>query len=184
MAKQPTEIELSITSLSEAGLGGGEHNDRPVWVRNALPGEVAKAKILKRKGSQRFADGQPVDQLSADRVPSPCPYFPRCGGCATHHMSADAQLKHKQRQLAEQLKLQQIEPLSWRAPVSLLRLGYRRKARLGVRVVIAVLLAYVICNHSLSRISRSCDDSRQGGQLRCSLKSKAMTLCRGLTTTT
>ena len=43
-------------------------------------------------------------------------------------MSADAQLKHKQRQLAEQLKLQQIEPLSWRAPVSLLRLGYRRKA--------------------------------------------------------
>tara|TARA_B100000242_G_scaffold290839_1_gene262978 strand:+ start:444 stop:1511 length:1068 start_codon:yes stop_codon:yes gene_type:complete len=50
-------------------------------------------------------------------------------------MSADAQLEHKQRQLAEQLKLQQIEPVSWRAPVSLLRLGYRRKARLGVRVV-------------------------------------------------
>ena len=49
MAKQPTEIELSITSLSDAGLGGGEHNDRPVWVRNALPGEVAKAKILKRR---------------------------------------------------------------------------------------------------------------------------------------
>ena len=135
MAKQPTEIELSITSLSDAGLGGGQHNDRPVWVRNALPGEVAKARILKRRGGQRFADGQPVDQLSADRVPSPCPYFPRCGGCATHHMSADAQLEHKQRQLAEQLKLQQIEPVSWRAPVSLLRLGYRRKARLGVRVV-------------------------------------------------
>ena len=135
MAKQPTEIELSITSLSDAGLGGGQHNDQPVWVRNALPGEVAKARILKRRGGQRFADGQPVDQLSADRVPSPCPYFPRCGGCATHHMSADAQLEHKQRQLAEQLKLQQIEPVSWRAPVSLLRLGYRRKARLGVRVV-------------------------------------------------
>ena len=50
-------------------------------------------------------------------------------------MSADAQLEHKQRQLAEQLKLQQIGVVSWRAPVSLLRLGYRRKARLGVRVV-------------------------------------------------
>jgi 23S rRNA (uracil1939-C5)-methyltransferase len=50
-------------------------------------------------------------------------------------MSPNAQLAHKQQQLAEQLKLQQIEPLSWRAPVALLRLGYRRKARLGVRVV-------------------------------------------------
>ena len=135
MSKQPTEIELSITQLSDQGLGGGEYNERPVWVRNALPGEVVKARILKRRGGQRFADGQPVDQLSADRVPSPCPYFPRCGGCATHHMSPNAQLAHKQQQLAEQLKLQQIEPLSWRAPVALLRLGYRRKARLGVRVV-------------------------------------------------
>ena len=135
MSKQPTEIELSISRLSDQGLGGGEHNQRPVWVRNALPGEVAKARILKRRGGQRFADGHPIDKLSADRVSSPCTYFPRCGGCVTHHMSPNAQLAHKQQQLSEQLKLQQIEALSWRAPVSLLRLGYRRKARLGVRVV-------------------------------------------------
>ena len=135
MSKQPTEIELSISRLSDQGLGGGEHNERPVWVRNALPGEVAKARILKRRGGQRFADGHPIDKLSADRVSSPCTYFPRCGGCATHHMSPNAQLAHKQQQLSDQLKLQQIEPLSWRTPVSLLRLGYRRKARLGVRVV-------------------------------------------------
>ncbi|MAA50693.1 MAG: 23S rRNA (uracil-5-)-methyltransferase RumA, partial [Gammaproteobacteria bacterium] len=87
MSKQPTEIELSISRLSDQGLGGGEHNERPVWVRNALPGEVAKARILKRRGGQRFADGHPTDKLSADRVSSPCTYFPRCGGCATHHMS-------------------------------------------------------------------------------------------------
>ena len=50
-------------------------------------------------------------------------------------MSPNAQLAHKQQQLSEQLKLQQIEALSRCAPVSFLRLGYRRKARLGVRVV-------------------------------------------------
>jgi 23S rRNA (uracil1939-C5)-methyltransferase len=135
VSKQPTEIVLSISRLSDQGLGGGEHNERQVWVRNALPGEVAKARILKRRGGQRFADGHPIDKLSADRVSSPCTYFPRCGGCVTHHMSPNAQLAHKQQQLSEQLKLQQIEALSWRAPVSLLRLGYRRRARLGVRVV-------------------------------------------------
>ena len=135
MPKQPTEIEIEISTLSEQGSGGGTHNERPVWVRNALPGETVRARILKRRGGQRFADGQPLDHVSSDRVPSPCPYFPRCGGCATHHMAPAAQLRHKQGQLADQLAAQAIEPQRWREPVALLRLGYRRKARLGVRVV-------------------------------------------------
>ena len=135
MPKQPTEIEIEISTLSEQGSGGGTHNERPVWVRNALPGETVRARILKRRGGQRFADGQPLDHVSSDRVPSPCRYFPRCGGCATHHMAPAAQLRHKQGQLADQLAAQGIEPQRWREPVVLLRLGYRRKARLGVRVV-------------------------------------------------
>ena len=135
LAKQPVEIELQIHSLSDQGLGGGEHNERPVWVRNALPGETVRARILKRRGGQRFADGQLLEQGSPDRVPSACAYFPRCGGCATQHLAPEAQLAHKAKQLADQLQLQGIEPTSWRSPVALLRLGYRRKARLGVRLV-------------------------------------------------
>ena len=135
MPKQPTEIELEISRLSDQGLGGGTHNERPVWVRNALPGETVKARILKRRGGKRFADGQPLIGMHADRVTPPCPYFPRCGGCATHHLSPEAQLRHKQQQLQDQLAAQAVEPLAWRQPVALLRLGYRRKARLGVRVV-------------------------------------------------
>lgn len=135
MPKQPTEIEIEISTLSEQGSGGGMHNERPVWVRNALPGETVRARILKRRGGQRFADGQPLENFSTDRVPSPCSYFPRCGGCATHHIAPAAQLAHKQRQLADQLDAQGIAPNSWREPVALLRLGYRRKARMGVRVV-------------------------------------------------
>lgn len=135
MPKQPTEIELQISSLSEQGLGGGEHNERPIWVRNALPGEHVRARILKRRGGQRFADGQPLANLNGDRIDSPCQYFPRCGGCATHHMAPKAQLEHKQQQLVDQLSVQGVEPEQWRQPVALLRLGYRRKARMGVRVV-------------------------------------------------
>ncbi len=135
MPKQPTEIELEIASLSDQGLGGATHNERPVWVRNALPGETVNARILKRRGGNRFADGQPLAQPHPDRVASPCQYFPRCGGCATHHLAPEAQLAHKQQQLQTQLGLQGVEPQSWRSPTALLRLGYRRKARMGVRVV-------------------------------------------------
>ena len=135
MPKQPTEIELEIATLSDQGLGGGTHNERPVWVRNALPGETVNARILKRRGGNRFADGQPLAQPHPDRVASPCQYFPRCGGCATHHLAPEAQLAHKQQQLQTQLELQGVEPQSWRSPTALLRLGYRRKARMGVRVV-------------------------------------------------
>ena len=71
MPKQPTEIEIEISTLSEQGSGGGMHNERPVWVRNALPGETVRARILKRRGGQRFADGQPLENFSTDRVPSP-----------------------------------------------------------------------------------------------------------------
>lgn len=135
MPKQPTEIELEIVSLSDQGLGGGTHNERPIWVRNALPGEIVKARILKRRGGNRFADGQPLGQLHADRVTSPCQYFPRCGGCATHHLAPQAQLAHKQQQLRSQLAIHAVEPQSWRPPTALLRLGYRRKARMGVRAL-------------------------------------------------
>lgn len=135
MPKQPTEIELEITSLSDQGLGGGTHNERPIWVRNALPGETVSARILKRRGGNRFADGQPLAQQHPDRVSSPCRYFPRCGGCVTHHLAPGAQLSHKQGQLQTQLQAQGVEAQHWRRPTALLRLGYRRKARLGVRVV-------------------------------------------------
>ena len=135
LPKQPKEVELEIVELSDKGLGGSQHNERPVWVRNALPGEMVNAKILKRLGGQRFADGVPLSNLHQDRVRSPCAYFPRCGGCATHHLAPQAQLAHKQAQLSMQLERYDVVAGSWREPVSLLRLGYRRKARLGVRVV-------------------------------------------------
>ena len=141
MAKSPTEVELDVVSLSEDGLGGATLNERPIWIRNALPGERVIARILKRRGGKKFADGRLIEvaesqvQPNKDRVPSACEYFPRCGGCAMHHMSAEAQLLHKQNHLAEQLARVEVEPDQWRAPSALVRSGYRRKARMGVRVV-------------------------------------------------
>ena len=75
MPKQPTEIDIESLDPVRAGGSGGMHNERPVWVRNALPGETVRARILKRRGGQRFADGQPLENFSTDRVPSPVRIF-------------------------------------------------------------------------------------------------------------
>ena len=73
MAKKlPVEQEVHIEALSEDGLGAATFNERPLWVRNALPGERVQARILKRRGGQRFADGYPLADLSRNRVTSAC----------------------------------------------------------------------------------------------------------------
>ena len=133
--KVPVEQEVQITALSEEGLGAATLNERPLWVRNALPGERVQARILKRRGGQRFADGQPLADLNPKRVASACAYFPRCAGCSLHHLAYGEQLLLKQAHLAEELQRVDVAAASWREPTGLTRLGYRRKARLGVRVV-------------------------------------------------
>ena len=77
MKKAPAEHEVVIDTLSDEGLGGATLNDRPLWVRNALPGERVQARILKRRRGQRFADGTPIADLNPHRVGSACQYFPR-----------------------------------------------------------------------------------------------------------
>lgn len=136
MAKKlPIEQEVQIDALSKDGLGAAILNERPLWVRNALPGERVQARILKRRGGQRYADGQPLSDLSRNRVTSACQHFPRCAGCNLHHLAYSKQLQLKQGRLARELQRVGVAAAGWRTPSGLTRLGYRRKARLGVRVV-------------------------------------------------
>ena len=135
MRKTPLEHEVRIDVLSDEGLGGATLNDRPLWVRNALPGEHVQARIVKRRGGQRFADGVPLGDLNRNRSVSACEYFPRCGGCNLHHVVYPEQLLLKQGVLADALQRVGVAAAHWRQPTGLVRLGYRRKARLGVRVL-------------------------------------------------
>ena len=134
--KGPTELELNITRVNDEGLGVALHNEREVHVRNALEGEAVQARILKKRKGIRYADGVDVVGPTNDvRVPAPCNYFPRCGGCSLQHMSYAAQLEHKEKQVRAELEKVGVRSNVWKAPTSAGELGYRRKARLGVRVV-------------------------------------------------
>ena len=135
MAKQPTEISIEVTDLDAAALGMAQSEERGVRIRNALPGELVKARILRRRKGLLYADGVGVENPSTLRQTSVCVYFPRCGGCSMHHMTYPAQLAFKQTQLEQALIQAQVPVMTWQSPVSSGRLAYRRKARLGVRQV-------------------------------------------------
>ena len=81
------DVSVQISGLTEQGLGQAEVNERPLLVRNALPGEQVNARILKKRKGVRFADGYPLSNLHPHRVASACSAFPRCGGCSMHHLA-------------------------------------------------------------------------------------------------
>lgn len=138
----PKEVQFTVESLDSDGHGLGWCNDRRVKAKNALPGETVTMKVLKKRGGTWFGEAaSPSSGGSAMRVEPACDYFPRCGGCAMQHLDYHAQLQLKQAQLADALAAVAVQPARFNPPVHGPRLGYRTKARLGVRLVGDQLLA-------------------------------------------
>lgn len=133
MRKPPTDVLLDVVSLDGDGHGTAEHNQRPVKIKGALPGEAVTARILRKRRGGLLSEALEVSSPHADRRRPPCPHFPRCGGCVLQHLAYPAQLQFKQQLLLDALAAAGVEPELLRAPVSGPQLGYRRKARLGVK---------------------------------------------------
>ena len=129
-------VEISIEKLSHEGRGIGHIEGKTVFVDGALPGERVMMKYAMTRG--KFDEGYAIEVLEAadNRVSAPCQHFDMCGGCSLQHMDSEAQIEFKQSILAEHFKhFGDIEPDSWLPPLQADTLGYRKKARLGVRWV-------------------------------------------------
>jgi 23S rRNA (uracil1939-C5)-methyltransferase len=128
---------ITINSLSHDGRGIATSSDgKTTFISGALPGEIVKYKMTKRHS--RFNEGEMIDiiEASSDRQTPPCAHFGICGGCSMQHMTMPAQIALKQQTLLDQLKhFGQVTPLEIMPAISKNALGYRRKARLGVRYV-------------------------------------------------
>jgi 23S rRNA (uracil1939-C5)-methyltransferase len=128
--------EARIIDLTHDARGVGCVDGKTVFVADALPGERV---VLRRIGRHRNFDEAELVQVlepSADRVVPACPHFGVCGGCALQHMSAAAQLDHKQAQLLESLaRIGGVAPAEVLPPLTGPVWQYRRRARLGVKHV-------------------------------------------------
>ncbi|WP_193778027.1 23S rRNA (uracil(1939)-C(5))-methyltransferase RlmD [Psychrobacter sp. FDAARGOS_221] len=121
---------------TEDGHSEDKHGKK-VFVSFALPDESVEVRLTNSRKS--FEEGDAVKLISnphPERQTPPCPHFGICGGCSLQHWQPEGQIAFKQTVLAELLEHQaNIQPDNWLEPVVADRLGYRTKARMGVRYV-------------------------------------------------
>jgi len=135
--KRPVDpVVTTIASLSHEGRGIARIDGKTVFIDGALPGEEVSFKYARKRGE--FDEGYVVDVLtpSKQRFEPECKHFSICGGCSLMHLNSDEQILHKQSVLLEQLShIGGVAPGQIIPPLTSSHLGYRHKARLGVKYV-------------------------------------------------
>lgn len=95
-AKQPLIIEnLQITAAGAEGNCIGRHENKVVFVRRAVPGDVVNVRVIGKKKSFYEAEVIEVVTPSPQRVTPFCAHFGECGGCKWQQMDYAEQLRNK-----------------------------------------------------------------------------------------
>lgn len=96
-------VEVAIEKGVFRGRGLARVAGRVVFVARAHPGDRVRARVSELHAGWAEATLVEVLSPSPDRRPSPCPYVPRCGGCAYQDYQPAAELALKQAVLRESL---------------------------------------------------------------------------------
>lgn len=154
-------VSARIESLSHDCAGVARVDGKTVFIEGALPGELVSFRYRRRKKQHDVAELTEVLEAAPERVVPACRYFGICGGCTLQHMDPVAQLDAKQRIVRETiLHIGKTAPESWLAPIKGPHWGYRRRARLGARVVEnkgGVILGFHERRHSFITPLESCE---------------------------
>lgn len=133
---EPYEITIEIDTLADDARGVGRHDGKTVFVSGALPGEKVHARVTRQRSKFDEAELVEVIVASKDRVTPSCSAAYVCGGCSLQHMSGEAQVIAKQQVLIDSLgHIGKVEASELLPALEGPHWHYRRKARLGVRVV-------------------------------------------------
>ncbi len=127
----------TVESLAHDGRGVARVEGKTVFIEGALPGEEVEYGVVRRKPRFDNAVCLDIDRAAPERVAQPpCPHFGVCGGCSLQHLREDEQIRAKQEIVRDILaRVGTVEPEHWDAPLAGPAWGYRRRARLGARLV-------------------------------------------------
>jgi len=119
--------DLSITDFAAEGKALGRTDEKVVFVRQGVPGDVADVRVVKSR--RKFFEAE----ITAIKKPSPlrkepfCSHFGICGGCKWQNLDYDKQLEFKYQQVEDQLTrigkldLPEINPIMGSAKVQFYR---------------------------------------------------------------
>lgn len=133
----PTEeFSAEIVDLAQDGRGVARVNGKVTFIAGALPGERVRYKLSRVTRDVDEGAVTAVEQGSRHRVEPGCAHFGVCGGCSLQHLAPEQQVLFKQKQLVDALaRLGGVEAEAIAAPVTGPVWGYRRRARLGAKLV-------------------------------------------------
>ena len=79
--KKDQQIEVEITGIAFGGKGVVRVNGMAVFVEQAVPGDKALIRIIRKK--KKYAEARVLQLIepSPQRINPPCTYSGFCGGC-------------------------------------------------------------------------------------------------------
>lgn len=100
VCKKNDELQLEIIDMGSQGEGIGRYQGYTLFIKDALPFDVVKVKVMKTNKNFGFARLMEIVKPSPFRVESQCPSGRRCGGCQLQHLAYEKQLSWKQDKIA------------------------------------------------------------------------------------
>lgn len=97
------ELTLRIEKYAGEGVSLAHDQEKAVFVRFGIPGELIRVKIYKESRDYAMAEPLEVLEASSRRVEPPCPYFGLCGGCDYQMISYEEQIDLKSSWVLETL---------------------------------------------------------------------------------
>lgn len=129
--------QVEIIDLTHEGLGVAKIDGYPLFIENALPGEIIEIKVVKVGKSFGYGKVMTLIKASEDRVAVKDPNFTKVGISPLQHLAYDAQLQFKTEQVKNVMqrvaKLPDVpvrDTLGMKNPW-----GYRNKAQIPVRKI-------------------------------------------------
>ena len=92
-------FELEITDMGVDGEGIGHFDGMTFFIKDALIGDVIRARVTKLKKNYGYARVEEIISPSTFRVEAKCPHHRRCGGCQIQALSYQNQLEFKQQKV-------------------------------------------------------------------------------------
>jgi 23S rRNA (uracil1939-C5)-methyltransferase len=113
----PVYEKVEITAAAAEGKSLARIDNMVVFVANAVPGDVADIRIVKKH--RRFLEGTAVKfhSYSPQRTQPVCVHFGTCGGCKWQFLDYQWQLHYKQQQVTDalvrigKLELPEVAPI-------------------------------------------------------------------------